>query len=64
MDVGCINGIMENWCAKMPNVRPFYLMRCNADQVLLKRLTEKSDVGLCCSSRLELEMVGFLSFFV
>uniref|UniRef100_A0A8R1XQ46 Orn/DAP/Arg decarboxylase 2 N-terminal domain-containing protein n=1 Tax=Onchocerca volvulus TaxID=6282 RepID=A0A8R1XQ46_ONCVO len=56
MNVELINDILENWFKKMPNVKPFYALRCNPNDVLLKVLTRNIDVGLCCSNRYEVEM--------
>ncbi|VDO61866.1 unnamed protein product, partial [Onchocerca flexuosa] len=56
MNVELINDILENWFNKMPNIKPFYALRCNPNDVLLKVLTRNIDMGLCCSNRYELEM--------
>uniref|UniRef100_A0A183E3T2 Ornithine decarboxylase n=1 Tax=Gongylonema pulchrum TaxID=637853 RepID=A0A183E3T2_9BILA len=56
MDMERVNGIVKEWSLKMPNVQPFYSMRCNSDQVLLQLLTKNTNVGLCCSSRFELAL--------
>ncbi|MCP9260282.1 Ornithine decarboxylase [Dirofilaria immitis] len=56
MNVEIINDVLENWFKKMPDVKPFYALRCNPDDVLLKVLTQNIDMGLCCSNRYEVEM--------
>lgn len=61
MNVDLIDGILENWFKKMPDVKPYYALRCNPDDVLVKRLTRNTDMGLCCSNRYEVEMVHFFS---
>uniref|UniRef100_A0A915Q073 Orn/DAP/Arg decarboxylase 2 N-terminal domain-containing protein n=1 Tax=Setaria digitata TaxID=48799 RepID=A0A915Q073_9BILA len=55
MHAELVNGFLENWFTKMPNVRPFYTVRCNPDRILLRLLTQNTNVGLCCSNRHEVE---------
>lgn len=63
MDMGRVNKLVEDWELHMPNVQPFYAMKCNMDPVLLQLLKQRN-VGLCCSNRAELEMVIFFSFMI
>lgn len=56
MNVELIDDSLENWFKKLPDVKPYYALRCNPDSVLLKLLTRNADMGLCCSSRHEVEM--------
>lgn len=59
MNVELIDGILKNWFEKMRDIKPYYALRCNSDDVLLKLLTRNIDMGLCCSNRYEAEMVHF-----
>uniref|UniRef100_A0A1I7W046 Ornithine decarboxylase n=1 Tax=Loa loa TaxID=7209 RepID=A0A1I7W046_LOALO len=56
MNVELVDDILENWFKKMPDVKPYYALRCNPDNILLKLLTRNTDMGLCCSNRYEVEM--------
>ncbi|VDK87638.1 unnamed protein product [Litomosoides sigmodontis] len=56
MNVELIDSILKNWFEKMRDIKPYYALRCNSDDVLLKLLTRNSDMGLCCSNRYEAEM--------
>lgn len=60
MNVELIDDILKSWFEKMPDVKPYYALRCNPDNVLLKLLTRNADMGLCCSNRYEVEMVRFI----
>ncbi|VBB29180.1 unnamed protein product [Acanthocheilonema viteae] len=56
MNVELIDGILKNWFKKMRDIKPYYALRCNSDNVLLKLLTRNTDMGLCCINRYEVEM--------
>ncbi|VDO39575.1 unnamed protein product [Brugia timori] len=56
MNVELVDDILENWFKKMPDIKPYYALRCNSDNVLLKLLTRNTNMGLCCSNRYEVEM--------
>uniref|UniRef100_A0A0R3RLF5 Orn_Arg_deC_N domain-containing protein n=1 Tax=Elaeophora elaphi TaxID=1147741 RepID=A0A0R3RLF5_9BILA len=56
MNAELIDGVLKNWFKKMPDVKPYYVLRCNSNDVLLKLLTRNTDMGVCCSNRYEVEM--------
>ncbi|CAG9529718.1 unnamed protein product [Cercopithifilaria johnstoni] len=56
MDVELIDNILKNWFKKMRDIKPYYALRCNSDDVLLKLLTRNTDIGLYCSNRYEVGM--------
>ncbi|VDN05500.1 unnamed protein product [Thelazia callipaeda] len=57
MNMRLITIVVKNWYSKMPNIEPFYPIRCNSDHVFLKLLTHNGEMGLCCSNREEAEIV-------
>uniref|UniRef100_A0A1B0ETM9 ornithine decarboxylase n=1 Tax=Lutzomyia longipalpis TaxID=7200 RepID=A0A1B0ETM9_LUTLO len=45
-----------NWCTKMPRVRPFYAVKCNDDDNVI-RLLARLGAGFDCASRAEINAV-------
>ncbi len=48
------------WCQQLPNVKPYYAVKCNPDSVLLKWLSQRGAAFDCASSR-EMMMVSGIS---
>lgn len=60
MDMGSVDSRVANWFIHLPDVHPFYSLRCNWDPVLLQLLADRG-IGFSCSSRQELDIVNNLS---
>lgn len=56
MDMGRVEGLLNSWRINLPNVQPFYSLRCNSDPVLLRLLAEQGDIGFYCTSRNDVEL--------
>ena len=50
MDVGRIIDLYNSWTAALPNIHPFYAVKCNSDPVLLKVLASLG-AGFDCASK-------------
>jgi ornithine decarboxylase len=56
LDIEDVRRKYRNWIEKIPQVQPFYAMKCNNDDVVLKTLAEMG-AGFDCASKNELERV-------
>lgn len=55
-DLSQIQSLVEIWNANLPRVRPFYALRCNSDELLLRLLSSYPQIGFYCSSRKQQEL--------
>ncbi|KAJ4962601.1 hypothetical protein NE237_022540 [Protea cynaroides] len=56
LDLGMVVSLMEKWNRSLPNVRPFYAVKCNPEPALLGTLAALG-AGFDCASRAEIEAV-------
>ncbi|XP_077219580.1 ornithine decarboxylase-like [Tasmannia lanceolata] len=56
LDLGVVVGLMEKWNLALPNVRPFYAVKCNPEPAFLGALAALGS-GFDCASRAEIEAV-------
>ncbi len=50
MDIGRVIDLYDSWKIVLPNVQPFYAVKCNNDPVLLKILASLG-TGFDCASK-------------
>ena len=50
VDIGRVIDLYDQWMSVLPNVTPFYAVKCNNDPILLKVLAELG-VGFDCASK-------------
>jgi ornithine decarboxylase len=55
-DLGKISLLVDQWSANLPRVRPFYALKCNSDELLLRVLSSFPQVGFHCSTRQHLDV--------
>ncbi|XP_042500799.1 ornithine decarboxylase-like [Macadamia integrifolia] len=56
LDLGVVFSLVEKWNRSLPNVRPFYAVKCNPEPALLGALAALG-TGFDCASRAEIEAV-------
>ncbi|XP_058098387.1 ornithine decarboxylase-like [Magnolia sinica] len=56
LDLGVVVGLMDKWAISLPNVRPFYAVKCNPEPALLSALAALG-AGFDCASRAEIDAV-------
>ncbi|XP_043713698.1 ornithine decarboxylase-like [Telopea speciosissima] len=56
LDLGVVISLMEKWNRSLPNVHPFYAVKCNPEPALLGALAALG-AGFDCASRGEIEAV-------
>lgn len=56
MDLGVLLGLMDKWTRGLPNVRPFYAVKCNPEPAIIGALAALG-AGFDCASRAEIEAV-------
>lgn len=56
LDMGEVVSLMDKWTTALPNVRPFYAVKCNPDPSLLSLLAAM-DSNFDCASRAEIDYV-------
>lgn len=56
LDVNDISMKYRKWVEKIPRVTPFYAVKCNNDENVLRNLA-RSGAGFDCASKLELKMI-------
>ncbi|KAJ5160937.1 uncharacterized protein N7482_007941 [Penicillium canariense] len=56
MDLGYIHNEYQRWTSLLPDVKPFYAVKCNPDGQIIKLLTALNS-GFDCASRNEMELV-------
>ena len=54
-DVGKVVDQYERWVAALPNIQPFYAVKCNNEPVLLKTLAALG-AGFDCASKVTQSM--------
>lgn len=57
VDVGRVFGLQAKWEASLPNVCPFYAVKCNDDRLLLKTLAAIG-IGFDCASKVCVKSVS------
>ena len=50
VDVGRLFGLHDEWKAALPEIRPFYAVKCNNDLLLLKTMAAMG-LGFDCASK-------------
>ncbi|KAL5984058.1 hypothetical protein ACLOJK_018160 [Asimina triloba] len=60
LDLGVVVSLMDKWTVALPNVRPFYAVKCNPEPALLGALAALG-CGFDCASRAEMDAVVALS---
>ncbi|KAL0438353.1 UNVERIFIED_CONTAM: Ornithine decarboxylase [Sesamum latifolium] len=56
LDLGVVASLMNRWTRNLPNVRPFYAVKCNPDASLLSAMAVHGS-NFDCASRAEIEAV-------
>ncbi|XP_058090864.1 ornithine decarboxylase 1B, chloroplastic-like [Magnolia sinica] len=56
LDIGVVVGLMDKWAHGLPDVQPFYAVKCNPEPALLSTLAALG-AGFDCASRAEIEAV-------
>ncbi|KAK4429445.1 Ornithine decarboxylase [Sesamum alatum] len=56
LDLGVVASLMERWTRNLPNVRPFYAVKCNPDAPFLSAMAAHGS-SFDCASRAEIEAV-------
>ncbi|XP_065880611.1 ornithine decarboxylase-like [Euphorbia lathyris] len=56
LNFGEVSGIMDRWSNALPNVQPFYAVKCNPDMKLLSKLQELG-CNFDCASKFEIEAI-------
>ncbi|KAL0360481.1 UNVERIFIED_CONTAM: Ornithine decarboxylase [Sesamum radiatum] len=56
LDLGVVASLMNRWTRNLPNVRPFYAVKCNPDASLLSAMAAHGS-NFDCASRAEIEAV-------
>lgn len=53
-DLGVLRGKINEWRKELPDVRPFYAIKCNPDKTMLKTMIAEG-LGFDCASKKEIE---------
>ena len=53
-DFAKLEKLYNDWCTYLPNVKPFYAVKCNSDVKLLEKLAEL-DINFDCASKAEIK---------
>ncbi|PIA60420.1 hypothetical protein AQUCO_00300135v1 [Aquilegia coerulea] len=56
LDLGWVKCLMEKWNSKLPQIRPFYAVKCNPEPIFLASLALMG-AGFDCASQAEIEAV-------
>ncbi|KAK6941824.1 Orn/DAP/Arg decarboxylase 2, N-terminal [Dillenia turbinata] len=56
LDLGVVERLMVEWNSSLPNIRPYYAVKCNTNPALLTALAAL-DANFDCASRREIEAV-------
>ncbi|KAL5713934.1 ornithine decarboxylase [Ranunculus cassubicifolius] len=54
LDLGVVSGLMDQWVSRLPNVKPFYAVKCNHEPSFVAALAALG-VGFDCASKAEIE---------
>ena len=59
VDIGKVQKQLEQWKKLLPQIKPFYAVKCNPDPIIIQKLYEWG-AGFDCASQGEIELVQTL----